>query len=158
MLPRSPVRGCTFTILGGFEINGPIKLWGNWSGKPYLFSPQLRSCPEIKGPWLNWHHAVLLVPTTVATVAMSSLTGWVSNCSPQHARKSGRLSLKTDLFLRTTHLLLLRRSGVVLMYVLFASQVTPQLTNFPEEEATCSSPIRTFSSTTSTTAMSTTLQ
>ena len=141
MRPRSPFRGCTFIVLGGFEINKCIKMWRGCNGTPYLSSSfqRPRSCPEVKGPWLNWHHAVLPVPTVVAMVAMSSSTSWAYDWPRQHARKSDHLSLKTALFLRTTRSLLLQRRSVVPGYVSFPSQVPPQPTNCTEEAA-CSSP------------------
>ena len=104
MRPRSPFWGCVFIVLGGCEINRSIKLWGNCNGEPYLSSPRLHcSCPEIKGPWLNWHHTVLLVPTVAATVATPSLTDWVNSWPPQRIRKSNPFSLKMVLFSRTMH-------------------------------------------------------
>ena len=123
MQPCSPFRGCVFIVLGGCKINGSIKLWGNCNGEPYLSSLRLRcSCPEIKGPWLNWHHAVLLVPTVAATVATPSLTDWVNSWPPQRIRKSNPLSLKMELFSRTMHSRLFQRSTIP-GHVSFSSQV-----------------------------------
>lgn len=145
MLPRSPFRGCTLIILGGFGISGHIKLCGNCDGKPHLSShSSTRSCPEFKGPRLNRCHAVPTVPTAVAMVVMSSLTGWANSWSPRHVSTNDRLSLKTGSFLRTMYLLLFPRS-VVPRYVLdFQVRSCPAYC-FIEETAACSSPIPTFS-------------
>ena len=122
----------TSIVLEGFEIDGRIKLWRSFNGKPNLSSSQLpRSCPGVKRPWPNWHHAVPPAPTVATTGAVPSPTIGVNNRPCQCARKGNHPSPKMDLFLRTTCSLPLRRSdgpGCVLL----PSQALPQPTDFTE--------------------------